>query len=222
MTQPRNTYGAICLVLTLWFFIGQPITQAASRAPYSLIDNNISDLGSTTCGPISVFTYTAYTCSPLHVIMNLTFVGVGLLTILGILGTRRIWPSRPMTRFGVGLLLVSGADEILAGLAPEDVQPGLHVFASVLGIGGANLGILLLGLTVWRAQPWVGVMSVLLSGIGLFGLLIAPSLGIGTGAAERVAGYPVVMWTILIGGFLLRRTEKCPLAVQGKSMTLRR
>lgn len=44
----------MCWVLLVSFFIGQAIAQAASAAPYSLIDNNIRDLGSTTCGPIAI------------------------------------------------------------------------------------------------------------------------------------------------------------------------
>lgn len=44
----------------------------------------------------------------------------------------------------------------------------------------------------------------LLSGtVGLFGFVIAPSAGVATGTAERLAGYPVVVWMMALGGFLL-------------------
>jgi hypothetical protein len=37
-------------MLTLLYFIGQLVAQAAWRTPYSLIDNRVSDLGNTECG----------------------------------------------------------------------------------------------------------------------------------------------------------------------------
>lgn len=65
------------------------MVQIASKAPYSLADNDISDLGSTTCGPINAFTYHGYACSPLHVVMSGAFVALGVLTLLGVIGTYR-------------------------------------------------------------------------------------------------------------------------------------
>jgi hypothetical protein len=77
-----------------------------------------------------------------------------------------------------------------------------------MGIALGNIGILLLGLATWRAQRWFGACSILLSAIGLFGFFIAPSLGIPTGAAERLAGYPIVIWTITLGVLLLWRAAQ--------------
>jgi hypothetical protein len=86
----------------------------------SLLDNNISDLGSTTCGWVSVLDfYTAYTCSPLHDVMNATFVVVGFLTIAGVIGTRRVWPQRRLARVGVGLLVCRERARCLQALHPK-------------------------------------------------------------------------------------------------------
>jgi membrane protease YdiL (CAAX protease family) len=62
------------------FFIGQAVAQAAVATPFSLIDNNISDLGATTCGPLTIGDYRAEVCSPWHPVMNATFVLSGVLT----------------------------------------------------------------------------------------------------------------------------------------------
>jgi hypothetical membrane protein len=203
VTNLPRVVGAVCLVLSVCFFIGQALTQAASEAPYSWIYNNISDLGSTTCGPISVFTYTAWTCSPWHVVMNATFVLVGLLTIVGMLATAGIWPRGSLATAGVALLVISGGGEVAAGLSPEDVRPMLHIIGAILGIGSGALGVMLLGLAVWHVDRWIGVSSVALGGLALFGFVIAPSLGLPPGAAERLAGYPTVIWEVAIGVVVL-------------------
>ncbi len=96
--------GAACWVLTLTFFVGQAVTQFTLRTPYSLTTNEISDLGSTRCGPLTVLTYHADVCSPLHGVMNGTFIAVGLLTLLGIIDTRRAWPRRRLTSGGLVFL----------------------------------------------------------------------------------------------------------------------
>lgn len=90
--------GAACWALTLVFFVGQAVAQRATRTPYSLATNQISDLGSTRCGPVAVFAYHADVCSPLHGVMNGTFVATGLLALLGVVGTRRAWPRRARSR----------------------------------------------------------------------------------------------------------------------------
>ena len=57
-------------ILTLLYFIGQAVAQAAWTTPYSLIDNRVSDLGNTACRTLA----NTYICSPLHAVMNTTFV----------------------------------------------------------------------------------------------------------------------------------------------------
>ena len=67
------------------------------------------------------------------------------------------------------------------------------------GIGFGALGITLLGFGVWRVERRL-VCSVLLGALGLFGFVIAPSLGVPT--AQR-AGYPTTISEIAVGVLLL-------------------
>jgi hypothetical membrane protein len=203
----RVVLGAACWTLTVVFFVGQAIAQAGSKAPYSLLDNEISDLGVSTCGPISAANYHATVCSPLHVVMNATFVVTGLLVLLGAVATWRAWPRRRLSTVGLVLLVLAGAGQALAGLRPEDVNFGLHVLGAIFGIAGADVALILLGIAVWRARRWIGVAGVVLGALGIAGFLLmgsAQSLDVGTGALERVAGYPSVVWMIAVGVSLLR------------------
>ena len=198
--------GGICWILTIVFFVGQAVAQVASSAPYSLADNEISDLGATTCGPLTVSTYHAYVCSPLHIVMNIAFVAVGVLSIIGAIATRSAWPQRRLTAWGLTFIAIMGIGEIISGLAPEDVNPTLHIVGALLGIPGAIIFLFLLAFAVWRARLWVGVFSLICGLVGLIGFLvmgIAPSIGLGVGVAERLAGYPGAVWTVVIGIFLV-------------------
>ena len=93
----RWQVGGAAWVLTVLYFIGQMVAQAAWKTPYSLIDNRVSDLGSTACGRTVANTLI---CSPLHAVMNLTFILTGGLILVGLFLTRSIWPRRRLTTWG--------------------------------------------------------------------------------------------------------------------------
>ena len=105
--------------MTLLYFIGQAVAQAAWTTPYSLIDNRVSDLGNTACGRTLANTYI---CSPLQAVMNTTFVLTGVLILVGLFLTRSIWPQRRLTTWALILLGVAGLGTILVGLSPENAN----------------------------------------------------------------------------------------------------
>ena len=138
--------GGASWILTLLYFIGQLVAQAAWKTPYSLLDNRVSDLGNTECGRTLA---NAYICSPLHAVMNATFVVTGVLILLGLFVTRSIWPRRRLTTWGLILLGVAGVGRILIGLSPENVNVLFHVIGA-LNIPTGNAAMILLGLAIWH------------------------------------------------------------------------
>jgi hypothetical membrane protein len=195
------------LIATGEFFLAQIIAQLAWPG-YSVSQYDISALGVTTCGPyINDAAGTSfYACSPLHVVMNVGFVLLGILTIAGVLLTRSIWPRRRLTTVGLALVLVSGVGGPLAGIFPANVNLGLHIFGSVLNFFTASIGILLLGIGVRRRNGRLAAWSIVLGAITLIGLVLYNNhlfLGIGPGEMERVIGYPSVIWAIGLGAALL-------------------
>lgn len=191
--------GGGAWILTALYFVGQGIAQAAWRTPYSLIDNRVSDLGSTTCGMTVANTYI---CSPLHAVMNFTFVLTGVLTLVGLFLTWSIWPRRRLTSWGLVLLGMAGAGTILIGLSPENVNIFVHLVGA-LNIPAGNVAMILLGLAIWRDQRGMAWFSVLAGVVGLLGMLAGPFLviltGQGGGLAERIALYPLIIWLIVFG-----------------------
>jgi hypothetical protein len=191
--------------LALLYFIGQAVVQAAWRTSYSLIDNRVSDLGNTACGRTLANTYI---CSPLHTLMNATFVLTGVLIVVGLFLTRSIWPRRRLTTWGLILLGVAGAGTILVGLSPENVNVLFHLLGA-LNIPAGNAAMILLGLAIWRERRGIAWFSLVSGVIGFLGLLAGPFLVITTGhaggLAERIALYPLIIWLIVFGFAILSK-----------------
>jgi hypothetical protein len=204
--------GGVMWMSTLVYFVGQAIAQAAWKTPYSLVDNPISDLGNTACGqwpPASAGSQLAerlgagsgYVCSPLHSVMNVSFVAAGVLLLLGLYFTRRQWPSRRRSTWGFVSLTLAGLGKIVVGLVPENSSLLLHELGG-LGSLMSIIGVLLFGLAVWQTRRRVAVFSVEIAALGLLGILgsfAAPVLGHGHGASERVEMYPVFVWMFVLG-----------------------
>ena len=74
--------GSIVWILAIQFFVAQIVVQSAWVTPFSLMQNFISDLGNTICGPYPAGS-SNYVCSPWHVWMNLSFVALGLIILFG-------------------------------------------------------------------------------------------------------------------------------------------
>jgi hypothetical membrane protein len=197
--------GAISFLLPLAYFIGQVIAQSASRAPYSVRDQTISELGVTVPGlftnPITKASH--YIDSPLHAIMNASFILFGVGVLLGVwLIIRPTWPGRRLKKTGVILVGLCGPALVLAGLSPGDVRPHLHYVAGGFQFPAQNIGLILLGLAAIRSKPTIGAFTLLCGVVGMAGLVFQgtpPHVGLGYGGWQRVAAYPFAIWTITMG-----------------------
>ncbi len=191
--------GGIFWILTLEFFIGQIIAQAACISPYSIIDNTISELGFTTAGVVSLGTYSQYVNSPLHTVMNISFVATGLLMLLGLYFTRSFWPKRRLALLGLALIALAGIGKIIVGFVPGNVNFALHSLGG-LGMVFASIGMILIGLTILEKEHrWIRYLSLILGSAGLVGMLLFLLINYWGGATERLADYPMFIWMIVLG-----------------------
>jgi hypothetical membrane protein len=204
----RTVVGAGCWLLTVAYFIVQPVVAAAWEPPYDVAANTISDLGITSCGDFRQFDdRVLYACSPRHGLMNAVLVVVGLLTGAGALLTRDLWPRRRLTMVGVAFVVLAGVGGILMGLAPADVNLAAHGAGALLQVPGA-VGPLLLGVAAWSVRPRVARFSLVCGVVGSAACLLFFSrsdLGFGLGVMEHLAFDPLTVWTTALGAFLLGR-----------------
>ena len=192
----RVLLGASCWALSVVFFLAQVAAIAASTRPYSLATNYISDLGNTACGP--------QVCSPLHDLVNASFVVTGALHLLGAALLVDAWPRRRLAAFTTWLYMVAGIGLILAGANPENENLAMHAQGALTGLLFLNLGTLVFGINVLAAARWLGGLAIACGLVGLLGLAVfLLRLGVPAGLSERVADYPSATRLVVFGARVL-------------------
>ncbi len=193
------------------FFIAQIVVGWAWENPsYSWSLNNVSDLGNVHCqmwGTEGGST-PRYVCSPLHSIMNIAFVIEGLCIISGTFATKQLWKQTRISKVARSFLILSGMGLVVAGLAPADINENVHVVLGALPIAVfGNIGLLLTGSSL--KTEYIGKLRLLGPVLGIVGLIATflfvsqNYLGLGQGGMERLWGYNFMVWTGVIGGYLL-------------------
>lgn len=212
VSTPARVPAAARLGAAAWiagaaqFLVANAVAQAAWTTPYSLVHNNISDLGVTSCGVFDE-EFPRYICSPLHDLVNASMIAQGLLLAAGVLLTARLWGKGFASRTAQVLLVLAGLGYVFAGVWPADVNLDGHVLGAFLILIVGNLGLLLAGFVprgslVGRARWFTLAMGLIaLTGVWLhferqFGVL-------GLGGSERLAVFPLQLWTLVVGALAL-------------------
>lgn len=187
-TAPR--VAAIALLVQALALPAELLAMAASRAPYDPVAQTISDLGARSCTAIGYPSGPVEVCSPLHVVLNGSWVLSGIALVVAALGLARM-PSpagRPARAAAVALLVVMGVSTVACGLIPLDVDLAWH---SLVSLPAILLGPAAAALTLacwWSRQPSRGrrrlcwllgalptlaavAMLLVLDGLGVMGLL---------------------------------------------------
>ena len=190
----------ILWILSVQYFVVQIIVANSWTTPFSVQNNPISDLGNTVCGEYSG----RYVCSPMHDLMNISFVVLGLTMIWGSLLFARQYMKEPWVKFGLYLLALSGLGTILVGLYPENTIASLHVIGATLPFLLGNIALIILGLKLDIPKA-LRVYTIASGSLALFALALFLSgsyLGLGHGGMERLVAYPQTIWMIVYGIYL--------------------
>jgi hypothetical membrane protein len=185
---------------TLEYFVVQAVVASKWPTRYSLLLNPISDLGNTRCGVYDG----RYVCSPRHGLMNLAFVVLGLLMVVGAPLIHQEFLERRLAVVGFWGMAIAGLGTALVGVSPENVNHTFHVLgaAGPFLIGNAALIVLSCTLTMSRS---IRIATAVAGGVGLVGLVffaLGVDLGLGQGGMERVAAYPQTIWLIVFGVYM--------------------
>ena len=192
--------GPLIWVATLEYFVVQYVVAANWPSPYSLLRNPISDLGNTSCGLYDG----RQVCSPQYPLMNLAFVGLGVLMVVGAPLIHQEFRERRLATLGFCGMAIAGLGTILVGLSPENVNLTVHVFGAAGPFVVGNVALIILSCTLMMSTS-VRVVTGLAGGIGLAGLFLfalGADLGLGQGGMERVAAYPQTIWLIIFGVYM--------------------
>lgn len=202
----RRRTAALCWASGLQYFLSEVVTASAWRDPaYDWTRHYVSDLGARTAGHNEGRDVN----SPRAGVMNASFVTLGVLTTAGAVLFSPYVPDRRWRALGVALAGVHGLGIAVVGLQPT--EPGvsergraLHYLGAMGAIGGGNLMLLVASAGVARTRRGhsivtgvLGVVSSAASVAMLSGRVTRP------GVVERVAGWPVTVWTTATGIVLL-------------------
>ncbi len=204
----RYLLGSLLWIGGLQYFIVEFVTQQAwAPVPYTLRFNTISDLGATVCGTVPVIG--TFACSPLHPLMNFSFILSGGLVVVGMYLLRPLFPKDWTVSLASLLIMIGAFGGLLIGFFPENEHPVPHLIGAMMLFSLANVGMLLLGLAL-RAHAWrprYAAFTAVSGAIGLGAFILLP-LGlipfIGIGVIERLVAYPITLWVIASGVFFLR------------------
>jgi hypothetical membrane protein len=197
--------GPVLYVTSIEYFAIQLIVALQWSPPYSLSRNTISDLGSTACGTWNG----RYVCSPLHSLMNASFVVLGITMILGSVLISRNFASGRAAAAGFAAMAISGVGVIMVGFFPENSESTLHELGAAIPFVLGNASLIILALSfkmpaVLRAYFFLsGVMALL----GLAAFVGSHYLGLGEGGMERVVAYPQTVCLVVIGCYLAARSS---------------
>jgi hypothetical membrane protein len=192
--------GPIIWILSIQYFITQIIVARAWEIHYSLANNTISDLGNTACGIYS----DRYVCSPLHGLMNASFIMLGIAMAAGSLLIYQEFKKSRASLIGFSLMAIAGLGTLIVGLFPENTVSGLHIFGAAMPFLIGNIGLVVLGLSLYlpKSLRIFTIFSGILSLLALVFLLSHQYLGIGFGGVERIVAYPQTIWLIVFGFYI--------------------
>lgn len=192
--------GPIMWILCVEYFIVQLVVALDWKPAYSIAANTISDLGNTACGFYGARTV----CSPLHSIMNGSFIVLGLFMMIGSALIYQEFKETDWSLAGFGLMFLAGFGTVLVGLFPENTVSALHVLGAFLALGVGNVAIIVLGtaLKVPRSLRVYSIASGVISLVALGLFFTQHYAGIGIGGTERIAGYPQTLWLIIFGMYI--------------------
>jgi hypothetical membrane protein len=195
----RQPLAAALWLSSIQYFIVQVIVASKwSRPPgFSLLHNTISDLGNTQCGAYGAH----YVCSPLHDVMNGSFIILGITMIIGAYIYKRDIAG-VVNKLGFGSVALGAIGIILVGLFPENTISGLHITGAALVFIFGNVGMILLGCSLTHTAKLLRWFSILSGIVGLIALILFYTrtyLAIDEGGMERITAYPLTIWLIVFG-----------------------
>ena len=148
-------------------------------------------------------------CSPLHPLMNLSFLVLGCTMFLGSSLVRQQFSANRATTVGMAALAIAGVGVALVGLFPENTVASVHTIGSALPFAVGNAGIFVLGVALELPALW-RVYTLCTGAFSLAALALFVShvyVGVGEGGMERAVAYPQTVWLIALGIYLLRRKK---------------
>lgn len=210
--------GPILYLAGVQYFATQLLVGLFWLPPYNVSRDTISDLGNTACGAWNGH----YVCSPLHDVMNGSFIVLGITMMLGSALISRHFAGGRTAAVGFGAMAVSGLGVVMVGLFPENSVPLLHGLGAAVPFVLGNISLILLGraLDVPPALRRFFSLSGIVALLSLVAYASSHYLGLGEGGIERVVAYPQTICLAVLGCYLIVKDPARPPAGRRSSLMI--
>ena len=178
--------GVFFFIAAAQFILGLIVAEALYPG-YSISTNYISDLG---VGPSST-------------VFNLSIFLTGLLTIIGTYFLHRTFKYKLVTFF----IIIAALAAMGVGIFTENNEL-MHMFVSFIVFLFSALSAIFSCALIKYPFNIIAVLLGLMSLLALIFYIGKLYLGLGVGGMERMIVYPVLIWMIGFGGFLIALPEK--------------
>jgi hypothetical membrane protein len=182
----KKAAGPLILVGAAQFIVGMMVAEALYNG-YSVADNYISDLG----------------VGPSALIFNSSVFLFGLMIVVASYYIWRISKGKLVTV----MFLLAGIGAMGVGVFPESVEV-IHPIVSLIAFLFGGLS----AIAAYRLEkPPLNYISVIMGLIALIALVLFITqnfLGLGKGGMERMIAYPIILWIIGFGGYLIGSEDK--------------
>lgn len=184
----KKAAGSLILVGSAQFVVGMVLAEALYPG-YSVANNTISALG----------------VGPSAIIFNSSIFLFGLMAVAGSYFIWRIFRGK----FVTALIFIAGVGAMGVGAFPSSAG-AIHDVVSLMAFFFGGLS----AIVAYRLEKFpLNYISVVMGLIALIALVLFGShnyLGLGRGGMERMVAYPIVLWALGFGGYLIGLEEKKP------------
>ena len=163
MPRISKKIGIICWVVTILYFVIEPIFIMTSLVPYNSMQQAMSDLGVTSCGKYTYSIAPHEICSPYHFWMNALFIVNGLTFSVGVLYLSQYLERNWIHTLGTVFILIFTLGNIVSGFIPADVHLFWHSILSQIGMITVLFGLWIYAKSLTKGKRWTY--------LNLFGLI---------------------------------------------------
>jgi len=186
----RKVAGSLILVGAAQFIVGMILAEVLYSG-YNVADNYISDLG----------------VGPSALIFNSSIFLFGLTVVAASYCIWRILGEKLFTKLFMILFFLAGIGVMGVGIFTEDAGV-IHTIVSFIAFFFGGLS----AIAAYKLEkPPLNYISIIMGIITLTALVLFATdnfLGLGKGGMERMIAYPLVLWAIGFGGYLIGSEDK--------------
>lgn len=190
--------GLISWIALSAYFMIEAIVIRATTAPYSFLNQPMSDLGVTACGT-DTYVLASYTiCSPYHWLMNWTFFLTGLFILIGAVLLYPLWPKVRSIKIASIFIGVFGVSYGISGIVPADINFYWHTITALPGMVVQIPAMILISIAIYQKMPrifWWTIICTIVNAAALLSLLLQSVFTwLPGGLLQRILYASVYIW----------------------------